>query len=296
MATNKQRREAARRQLQRQLERRAEESRKRRRNTLVGVAAFTVVLVVGSVLFFSGAFDDNPAADSDADAEASTEPEIAACAYAPGNPENPNLRDVGVPPEPDDSTTPVVLDVVSTQGPFQMTLDPTNAPCATNSMKYLAENDFFDNSPCHRLVNSDVFGVLQCGDPTGSGSGGPTYSYTSEPASVAALGPAPDGASAIYPRGSVAMAQGGQPPTIGSQFFIAFQDTQLPPDYTLVGTITMGIEVIDAVAAAGNDGSFEPSPGGGAPVLPISLTTVTVATTPSAEESTDSSAAPTATS
>jgi len=263
--------------LQRQLERRAEEARKRRRNTLVGVAAFTVVLVLGSVLFFSGAFDDD---EPPADPEASSEPETAACTYSPPDPAappNPNAVDVGIPPEPDDSTTPVVLDVVSTQGAFQMSLDPVAAPCATNAMKFLAENAFFNNSPCHRLVNSDVFGVLQCGDPSGSGSGGPTFSYLSEPASVAGLGPAPDGASAIYPKGSVAMAQGGQPPTIGSQFFICFQDTQLPPDYTLVGTITAGIEVIEAVAAGGNDGSFEPNPGGGAPVLPISLTTVTVA-------------------
>jgi len=122
-----------------------------------------------------------------------------------------------------------------------MTLDPTTAPCATNSMRFLAENAFFDGSPCHRLVNSEVFGVLQCGDPSGTGSGGPTYSYTFEPASVADLEPAPDGVSAVYPRGSVAMASGGQPPTIGSQFFICFQDTWLPPDYTLVGTITSGI-------------------------------------------------------
>ena len=273
MATNKQRREAARRQLQRQLERRAEEARKRRRNTLVGVAAFTVVLVLGSVLFFSGAFDDEPAADP----EASSEPETpAACTYSPADPANTNLKEVGTPPEPDGSTTPVVLDVVSTQGSFQMTLDPVAAPCATNAMAFLAENAFFDNSPCHRLVNSEVFGVLQCGDPTGSGSGGPTFSYVAEPASVAGLAPSPDGASSIYPKGSVAMAQGGQPPTIGSQFFICFQDTQLPPEYTLVGTITSGLEVIEAVAAGGNDGSFEQSPGGGAPVLPISLTTVTV--------------------
>jgi peptidyl-prolyl cis-trans isomerase B (cyclophilin B) len=263
--------------LQRQLERRAEEARKRRRNTLVGVAAFSVVVLVLGVLFLSGAFDENDAADPAAEPEASSEPETAACTYAPGNPENPNLTDVGVPPEPDGSTTPVVLDVASTQGPFQMTLDPTTAPCAANSMKYLAENAFFDGSPCHRLVNSDVFGVLQCGDPTGTGSGGPSYSYLAEPASVASLAPSPDGASAIYPRGSVAMAQGGQPPTIGSQFFIAFQDTQLPPEYTLVGTITSGIEVIDAVAAGGNDGSFEATAGGGAPLIPITLTTVTVA-------------------
>lgn len=273
MATNKQRREAARRQLQRQLERRAEEARKRRRNLLVGVAAFTVFVVVGGVLWFTGVFDepaDDPAPTTDAQAEACTYPPADTAA-------NPNLVDVGVPPEPDDSTTPVLLDVVSTQGAFQMTLDPVSAPCATNSMKFLAENAFFDGSPCHRLVNSDVFGVLQCGDPGGTGSGGPSYSYTAEPESVANLAPAPDGASSIYPRGSVAMAQGGQPPTIGSQFFICFQDTQLPPDYTLVGTITSGLEVIETVAAAGNDGSFEPSPGGGAPVTPITLTTVTVA-------------------
>lgn len=279
MATSKQRREAARRRLQRQLERRAEEARKRRRNLLVGVAAFAVVIVVGGVVWFTGAFDDEPAA------EAGDEPEAVACSYAPADPAtNPNLRDAGIPPEPDGGTDPVVLDVVSTQGPFQMTLDPTTAPCATNSMAYLAAQGFFDGTPCHRLVNSETFGVLQCGDPTGTGSGGPTYSYTAEPDSLAALAPSPDGTGVIYPRGSIAMAQGGQPPTIGSQFFICFQDTQLPPEYTLVGTITSGIEVIEAVATAGNDGSFEtgpdgsPGPGGGAPLLPITLTTVTVAT------------------
>lgn len=278
MATNKQRREAARRQLQRQLERRAEEARKRRRNLLVGVAAFSVVIVIGGVLWFTGVFDApaaEPAASSDAEAQA--------CTYTPADATaNPNLKDVGVPPEPDGSTTPVVLDVASSQGAFQMTLDPTAAPCATNSMKFLAESAFFDGSPCHRLVNSDVFGVLQCGDPSGTGSGGPTYSYVSEPDSVAGLAPAPDGTSSIYPKGSVAMAQGGNPPTIGSQFFICFQDTQLPPDYTLVGTVTSGLDIIEAVAAAGNDGSFEtapdgsPGPGGGAPITPISLTTVTL--------------------
>ncbi|MDQ3734886.1 MAG: peptidylprolyl isomerase [Actinomycetota bacterium] len=278
MATNKQRREAARRQLQRQLERRAEEARKRRRNLLVGVAAFTVFVVVGGVLWFTGVFDE-----PDADPAANTETEAAGCTYSPADPTtNPNLREVGTPPAPEDTTTPVVLNVESTQGAFQMTLDPVTAPCATNSMKYLATAGFFNGSSCHRLVNSEEFGVLQCGDPSGTGAGGPAYSYTSEPESVASLQPAPDGASAIYPRGSVAMAQGGQPPTIGSQFFICFQDTQLPPDYTLVGSITSGLEVIEAVAAGGNDGSFEanpdgsPGPGGGAPLIPITLTTVTV--------------------
>lgn len=278
MATSKQRREAARRRLQRQLERRAEAARKRRRNLLVGVAAFAVVILVGAVLFLTGVFDDKPEEEPEASAD------TVDCTYTPTDPAaNPNLTDVGTPPAQASTVDPVIIDVASSSGPFQMTLDPANAPCATNSTKFLTEAGFFDGAPCHRMVNSDVFGVLQCGDPSGTGSGGPAFSYTAEPESTATLAPASDGQSVIYPRGSIAMAQGGQPPTIGSQFFICFTDTQLPGDYTLVGTITSGLETIDAVAAGGNDGSFEtapdgsPGPGGGAPNIPVTLDTVTVA-------------------
>ena len=247
--------------------------------------AWQVAAVAGVLLALAGCSETIPgrafpSPEPGQEARGSGEPASSEapvdCDYAPADARNPNVIDIEMPNDPDGSNDRVVLDVTSSQGAFQMTLNATTAPCAANSMKFLAENAFFDGSPCHRLVNAKTFGVLQCGDPTGTGSGGPTYNYTFEPASVDSLRPAPDGASAIYPRGSVAMAQGGQPPTIGSQFFICFTDTQLPPDYTLVGTITAGIETIDVVAAGGNDASFEPSPGGGAPLIPITLQTVTV--------------------
>ncbi len=199
------------------------------------------------------------------------------CSYDPVDPAvRPDLIDVGIPPDPELGSQPVLLETSSSRGDFEMTLDPETAPCATNSMAFLVQEGFFDGSPCHRLVNAVNFGVLQCGDPTGTGAGGPAYGYSAEPDSLVALEPAGDGIGLIYPRGSVAMASGGSPLTIGSQFFICFEDTQLAPDYTLVGTITSGIEVIDVVATGGNDESLEPAPGGGAPLVPITLQRVTV--------------------
>ena len=115
-------------------------------------------------------------------------------------------------------------------------------------------------------MNEPGFGVLQCGDPTGTGSGGPTYRYRQEVT--------PD---TTYPRGTVAMANTGQPDSTGSQFFLCFAPTQLSPDYTVVGKVDQAaLEVLDAIAAAGDDGSLDPSPGGGAPNLPVTITGVTV--------------------
>jgi peptidyl-prolyl cis-trans isomerase B (cyclophilin B) len=114
-------------------------------------------------------------------------------------------------------------------------------------------------------VNQPDFGVLQCGDPTGTGSGGPTYTY---PTHVTG--------QEQYPRGTIAMANSGQG-TDSSQFFLCFTDAQLPPDYTVVGTVNpAGLAVLDAIAAKGNDGSFEPSPGGGAPTTPVTIHKATV--------------------
>jgi len=104
--------------------------------------------------------------------------------------------------------------------------------------------------------------VLQCGDPTGTGTGGPGYAFDDE---------ALEGAS--YPRGTVAMANSG-PGTNGSQFFLVYADTALPPDYTPLGTITSGLEVLERVAAAGSDDSN--GPGDGRPRTPVQIRTLTV--------------------
>jgi cyclophilin family peptidyl-prolyl cis-trans isomerase len=173
-------------------------------------------------------------------------------------------------PTPNAEATPTqgtsTLLMTTGQGDLTLTLDRASAPCAAASFTYLAEQKFFDGSACHREVNQPTFGVLQCGDPTGSGSGGPTYKFAEE------VTP-----ETTYPRGTIAMANSGTPGSTGSQFFLCFVDTQLSPDYTAVGTVDeAGLAVLDQIAAAGNDGSFEPSPGGGAPKTPVTIESMTV--------------------
>jgi cyclophilin family peptidyl-prolyl cis-trans isomerase len=274
--SNKQRRQAAQRHLQRQLERRAELARKRRRNLLITVTAVAVVLVVGAVLLVTTlGGDDDPTVASDssspaAAAESPVPPVVnpdgtVTCDFAPDG----SGTDVGVPP--DEAATPAqgttTLAVATSAGDMTFTLDRAKAPCAASSFTHLASVGFFDGSPCHREVNQPTFGVLQCGDPTGTGQGGPGYRFYEE---------VPEGTT--YPRGTIAMANSGTPGSTGSQFFLCFVDTQLPADYTPVGTVDeAGLAVLDTIAAAGNDGSFEPSPGGGAPNTPVTITSMTVA-------------------
>ena len=287
MPTNKQRRQAAQRRLQRQLERREELARKRRTRLLIGVTVLAVLAVVGAFFVITSLGDDDPASNVASDdptvsdpaaPDASAVPTAAAtatnadgtvaCNFMPDTSGNTNLTDVGVPP--DAANTPTTgtstLLMSTTQGDLTLTLDRAGAPCAASSFTYLAQQGFFDGSPCHREVNQETFGVLQCGDPTGTGQGGASYKYGQEVTDTT-----------TYPRGTIAMANSGSPNSTGSQFFLCFVDTQLSPDYTAVGTVDeAGLAVLDQIAAAGNDGSFEPSPGGGAPTTPVTITTMTV--------------------
>jgi cyclophilin family peptidyl-prolyl cis-trans isomerase len=278
--TNKQRRQAAQRHLQRQLERRAEQTRRRRRNLLIGVTTIAVLAVAAAVVVIAGIGTGKPdpaaagassAAPSSGAAASSaavtTSPAgLVSCNWTKDTTGNTNLKDVGLPPNPVPTQGTDVLKMATSQGDLTLTLDRTNAPCASASFTYLAQKNFFANSPCHREVNQPTFGVLQCGDPTGTGSGGPTYDFRQEVT-----------AKTTYPRGTIAMANTGSPNSTGSQFFLCFTDTQLSPDYTAVGTVDQaGLAVLDKVAAAGNDGSFDPSPGGGKPKLPVTISAVSV--------------------
>jgi cyclophilin family peptidyl-prolyl cis-trans isomerase len=278
--TTKQRRQAAQRHLQRQLERRAELARKRRRNLGILATVAVVAIVVSAVILLNNVGGEEPSATADpttsdtptaaaGPAAPSTNPDgTVACDYAPDDSGNPNLTDVGTPTgaesTPAEGTTALLMS--TNQGDLTLTLDRAKAPCAAASFAYLAQQKFFDGSTCHREVNSEGMGILQCGDPTGTGQGGPTYRYAEEVT--------PD---TTYPRGAIAMAKGGAPGTTGSQFFLVFSDTQLPPEYTVVGTIDdAGLAVLDEIAKSGNDGSFEPSPGGGAPKIPVEIETISV--------------------
>ena len=281
MPTNKQRRQAAQRHLQKQLERRADLARRRRRNlgilaTAVGVAVVVIAALVITGVFSgdksasdaAGSSSSSAAAPTDTAAPSTNADGTISCSYQPDDSGNPNLKDVGTPPGPEATPTQgaSTLLMSTNQGDLTLTLDRTKAPCAAASFTYLAQQSFFDGTPCHREVNQPTFGVLQCGDPTGSGSGGPSYKFAQE---------VPAGTT--YPRGTIAMANTGQPNSTGSQFFLCFVDTQLSPDYTPVGTVDeAGLAVLDTIAAAGNNGSFEAQAGGGAPNVPVTINTMSV--------------------
>lgn len=257
MPTNKQRRESAQRHLQRQLDRRAELAQRRRRTVAVVAGLVALLVVAGVIALGTGVFDG----DDDTAAAGTNDDGTVACEYTPS--EGGEIVDVGLPPDPEATETRGTVELVmqTNQGDLQLTLDRAIAPCAAASFQHLAEQDFFDDSPCHRLVTGDTFGVLQCGDPTGTGTGGPSYRFLEE------VTP-----ETTYPRGVIAMANSGTPGSTGSQFFLVFTDSQLPPDYTVVGSVDQAdLEVLDAIAEAGHDGSMEPSPGGGAPNEPVTI-------------------------
>jgi peptidyl-prolyl cis-trans isomerase B (cyclophilin B) len=261
--TNEQRRKAAKRKLERQIERRAERAKRRRQR----LTLFSVVGVVAIVAAAVGVYLIVNAPDT-------PEPVAAAptCTYTPGDAASkPNT-----PPDPNPPTTGTVdLTLQTSQGAIPLTLDRTSAPCAVNAVVSLATQGFYDDTPCPRLVTGQGLQVLQCGDPTGSGSGGPGYRYAEEP--PRGLAPSPlSPQAANYSRGLVAMAKSSDPGTTGSQFFLVYGDSALPPEYSVVGRIaTPGLEVLDRVGAGGDDGSNQA--GGGAPRIPVQIQRAVVA-------------------
>ncbi len=190
----------------------------------------------------------------------------ATCEWVAARSGNPYAVDVDPPAAEVPAEGTAAVRMTTSLGELGLTLDRAGAPCAAASMLHLAEVGFFDGSACHREVDSEGLQVLQCGDPTGTGAGGPTYAF-----------PTDDDGGETYPRGTIAMADSGQG-LDGSQFFLVWGDSRLPPDYTVVGTVDdAGLAVLDVVAANGNDGSLDPSPGGGAPNVPVTITSMAAA-------------------
>jgi peptidyl-prolyl cis-trans isomerase B (cyclophilin B) len=265
--TNKQRRQAAQRHLQRQLERRAELARRRRRNMLIGVVVLAVVVVAGAALLIAGIGGGDSTTAAGGTTAASASPTVdgsdGTCDFTADTSGNPNLKDVGTPPSQVATSGLVDLTMNTNLGAIGLVLDQAKAPCASASFVYLTQQKFFDGTPCHRETDSDGLKVLQCGDPSGSGSGGPRYTF---PTQVTG--------SETYPRGTLAMANSGQG-TDGSQFFLVYGDSQLSPDYTVVGTIDQaGLAVLDTIAANGNNGAN--GAGDGAPNKPVTITSMTL--------------------
>ena len=150
------------------------------------------------------------------------------------------------------------------QGEIVIETLPALAPLTVNALAALAQKNYFDNTICHRLTTEGIF-VLQCGDPTGTGTGGPGFNIPDENL--------PEPIENNYPAGTVAMANAG-PGTSGSQFFLVYQDTTLGPNYTIWGTITSGLEIVQTIASAGViDGGPDGAPATG---VTIESTKVTI--------------------
>ncbi len=157
--------------------------------------------------------------------------------------------------------TASTLTLTTNCGDIVIALDP-KAPATVSSAVFLAQDGFYNNTSCHRLTTAGIF-VLQCGDPLGDGTGGPGYTVPDE--NLPAAG------TANYPAGTVAMANAG-PGTSGSQFFIVYDDTTLPGDYTIWGTVTEGLDIVKEIASVGVSNAS----GDGAPTQPVFIESATV--------------------
>ena len=155
--------------------------------------------------------------------------------------------------------------LATSAGDITLQLDGSKAPQTVSSFVFLSQKKFYDDTTCHRLTTQGIY-VLQCGDPTGTGTGGPGYQYGIENAP----------ADGRYPAGTVAMARSSDPNSNGSQFFLVYKDTTLPTDgggYTIFGKVTQGLDVLQQIAARGTaDGS-----GDGAPKQPVTIDSIKVA-------------------
>jgi peptidyl-prolyl cis-trans isomerase B (cyclophilin B) len=251
VVNNKQQREAARRHLQRQLQQRQDRERRRKKATqlvaaIVGLAVVAAAIIVTLVVTGGG--------DSGKQAGASK-----TCTYTPGGTAS---KTVNPPASSAPSTGTDEATLTTNNGVITATLDRAAAPCTVASFVSLAKQHYFDATTCHRLVNSGIL-VLQCGDPSGTGSGGPGYSFADELTG-----------SEKYTRGVLAMANSGAN-TNGSQFFIVYGDSSgLGASYTVFGSVsTAGLAVVDKIAAAGVTGGGTD----GAPALETVILTATIA-------------------
>lgn len=228
------------------------------RNRLTTVTAIGVLTVGVLAACADGDDDDTTTANGQAEApgtsEAVAEPRdgFVDCHFDETG-SGVSDRPVEVPPAEQPAEGSVAVEFTINDGLIPMTLDRASAPCTVAAVTSLVEQDYYDDTPCHRITVSDQpegLAVLQCGDPTGAGTGGPGFTIQDEPPTELEAASTPQ--AALYPRGTVAMAKTQMPDSAGSQFFLVYDDSALPPEYAVLGTIDEpGLEVLDEITAAG---------------------------------------------
>ena len=244
MASSRDRqRKLARAKLDRQLARRAAAAKRRRQiQAGVGAAVVLALIVLGSA-WALGAFDSKPEKKAAEDV----------CVWTPQDASgNTNLKDVDTPPTTGLPTSGTrAMTITTNQGaPITAELDLTSAPCGAASISYLAGKSFYDNTKCHEITTE---GALRCGDPSGTGIGGPAYSFYDEnvptaPEASPSASPAAKQPPA-YPKGTIAMIA-NPPGANGSQFLIFFKDfNPTKPVYPIIGKVTGGLDVVEKIGA-----------------------------------------------
>ncbi len=276
MAGKKERqRKLARERHARQAERRAQRSHKARIRAIAAGGVCALAAVGVGAYFLAGTGGGKPASAS---AAASASPSPSASASSTASPaaaavaepahhctytaSGTAARKVSLPPSSPNYTASYQATIATNRGTIVINLLNSKATCTVNSFVHLAEQKYFDDTKCVRLTTSSIY-VLQCGDPTGTDTGGPGYEFASENLK-----------GATYPAGTVAMANTGQPDSNGSQFFLVYKNTPLPPSYTPFGTITQGLPILDAIAKAGSDNAN--APGDGHPKENVVIDTITI--------------------
>lgn len=186
----------------------------------------------------------------------------ANCQYQ-ATPQEPAAKPVKPPRTGKVPTDPAQLtaSMVTSQGNLGLMLANNESPCTVNSFASLMGQRYFINTKCHRLTTSPDLAVLQCGDPRGDGTGGPGYQFANEyPTDQYPPNDPKLQQPVMYPRGTLAMANAGLG-TNGSQFFMVYRDSELPPAYTVFGTIDeTGLATLDKIAAAGVAGGGQDGP------------------------------------
>jgi peptidyl-prolyl cis-trans isomerase B (cyclophilin B) len=245
VATSKREKELARMRAERQAARRAAAAARRRQRNMVIASVVAVALVALGAIFLATKVGGRDEDLKTADGGTPTPTPSAAASNKPGNctytkSSQKAVKEVLYPPITEVETTQLFTARLNTNlGPIVIDLNTVDAPCTVNNFRSLIARHYYDNTPCHRLTTQGIY-VLQCGDPSGKGTGGPGYTFADENLK-----------GAKYPRGTIAMANSG-PNTNGSQFFLVYKDTQLDPNYTPFGTIVGGLDILEKVAAGGS--------------------------------------------
>lgn len=155
----------------------------------------------------------------------------------------PRANNISFPQAPTDTAAAKQISFTTNCGDISIKTD-AGAPKTVGILSSLTKSGYFDGIKCHRLTTDGIY-VLQCGDPAGNGTGGPGFKFDDEN-----LPKADSSGSAIYKRGTVAMANSGAN-TNGSQFFLVYKDSPLPPNYSVWGSISSGLDLLDSISMAG---------------------------------------------